>query len=133
MFMGLDDDGNMAWRATKPGYDALTETDQEKFSFSSDWLRSGLIHEVGTTDGSAYVFFDALPFRPHVLPFRLDSSTLYAGEQTSEDYTPTVSGPATAYFPIDIRTDRFLMAYTNHCPTPHVFPYIVFKVPIVGA
>jgi hypothetical protein len=133
MFMGLDTGGNFAWRATLPGFNALTETDQENFAFNSDWLRSGIVHEAGTTDGSGYVMFDELPFVPHVLPFRLDDDVLFAGEQTVFDWTVDVAGPISGYWPIDIRVDRFIMNFRDDVAEPHVFPYIVFKVPIIGA
>lgn len=133
MFFGPDNDGDFAWRATLPGYNALTETDQTKFAFNSDWPRTGLIHETGVTDGSAYVFFDELPFVPQVLLFRKNGSTLYNGEQIVFDWSYTMAGPLSAYFPADVRTDRFLALLFTDTPTPWVFPYIVFKCPIIGA
>lgn len=132
MFEGVDLGGHMAWRAAKPGFNALTETDQTNLSFSSDWLRTGLVHEVGTTDGSAYVFFDPLPFIPHVWPLRRDGSKIFATEAAWRPYNMNVSGPFSGYWPIDIRRDRFIMNYYNETPTPHVFPYVIFKVPVPG-
>jgi len=135
MFMGQDSGGDFAWRVTKSGYDALTETDQENFTFNSDWPRTGLIHETGETDGSAYVFFDELPFVPQVLLFRRDGATFYNGEQIIVIWPigGAPSGPVSAYFPADVRVDRFVANIVTGCPTPHVFPYIVFKVPVIGA
>ena len=133
MFIGLDNAGDMAWRVTREGFNALTETDQENFTFNSDWARTGLIHETGVTDGSAYVFFDELPFVPQVLVFRKDGSSLFGGEQIVYDWSFTVAGPLTAYFPVDVREDRFLVNLFASTPTPWVFPYIVFKVPVIGA
>lgn len=133
MFMGLDLGGHFAWRATKPSYDALTNTAQENFSFNSDWARAGLIHEVGVTDGSGYVFFDPLPFVPQVLAFRRNGSNLFASEAGGLNWIDGSGGVASAYWPSDIRTDRFVMVYLPSTPTPLSFPYIVFKVPIIGA
>lgn len=121
------------WRVSKTGFNALTEDDPANMIFDSDWARTGIVHQAGTTDGSGYVFFDALPFVPHVLPFRLDGDLLFAGEHAVVAWEPSISGPISAYWPIDIRTDRFLMAVAADAPTPHVFPYIVFKVPVIGA
>lgn len=133
MFMGLDDDGLMAWRATKPGFNVLSETDQENFSFNSDWARTGLIHETGTTTGGT-VYFEELPFVPHVLVFRLDDPDIYMSEQVSSYNSSTgSSGPQTAYYPIFIAVDSFYCFPPLGGPTPAVYPYIVFKVPVIGA
>lgn len=135
MFMGLDLNGHFAWRASLPGVDALTNTDQTKFSFNSDWARTGLIHETGIANGSGWVYFAPLPYVPHVVVMRLDGTNLYVGDQSVEDFSMigAGSGPATACFPSQISTDRFELRTTIHAPTPHIFPYIVFKAPIMGA
>lgn len=121
------------WRVSKQGFNAITEANPENMIFDSDWIRSGIVHQAGTTDGSAYVMFDPLPFVPHVLAFRLDGDLVLTGEQVIFDWSPTVAGPTIGFWPLDIRNDRFLMGYQTAVPLPHIFPYIVFKVPVIGA